>query len=56
MEKMDAKTARIMIWEELRKVARPDSRFSWNFAEFITDYEGTARSFCASRRSIKTQR
>lgn len=41
MEKMDAKTARIMIWEELRKVARPDSRFSWNFAEFITDYEGS---------------
>ncbi|HRX58330.1 MAG TPA: 5-formyltetrahydrofolate cyclo-ligase [Eubacteriales bacterium] len=43
MEKMDAKTARIMIWEELRKVARPDSRFSWDFAEFITDYEGSDR-------------
>ena len=41
MSKMDAKQARIMIWEELRKVARPDSRFSWNFAEFITDYEGS---------------
>lgn len=41
MSRMDAKQARIMIWEELRKVARPDSRFSWNFAEFITDYEGS---------------
>lgn len=29
------------IWAELRKVARPDSRFHWNFAEFITDYEGS---------------
>lgn len=40
-EKLDAKTARTMIWEELLKVARPDSRFSWDFAEFITDYEGS---------------
>ncbi len=38
---MDAATARVMIWEQLRKVARPDSRFSWDFAEFITDYEGS---------------
>ncbi len=38
---MDAKAARIMIWEELLKVARPDSRFSFNFSEFITDYEGS---------------
>ena len=43
MSKMDAKTARIMIWEELRKVAYPDSRFSWDFAEFIADYQGSAR-------------
>lgn len=41
MAKMDAKEARLMIWEELRKVARPDSRFSWDFAEFIADYEGS---------------
>ncbi|MEL7610560.1 MAG: 5-formyltetrahydrofolate cyclo-ligase [Bacillota bacterium] len=38
---MDATTARIQIWEELRKVAKPDSRFSWEFSEFITDYEGS---------------
>lgn len=38
---MDAKEARVKIWEELRKVARPDSRFSWEFSEFITDYEGS---------------
>ena len=29
------------IWAALRTVARPDSRFHWNFAEFITDYEGS---------------
>ncbi len=40
-EKLDAKTARVMIWEQLRKFAKPDSRFSWNFSEFITDYEGS---------------
>jgi 5-formyltetrahydrofolate cyclo-ligase len=40
-QKMQAKEARIMIWEELRKVAKPDSRFAYNFAEFITDYEGS---------------
>ena len=40
-DRMDAATARVMIWEELRKVALPDSRFSWDFAEFIADYEGS---------------
>ncbi len=40
---MDARTARVKIWEELEKVARPDSRFSWDFGEFITDYEGSDR-------------
>lgn len=29
------------VWKDLRKVARPDSRFHWNFAEFIADYEGS---------------
>lgn len=41
MNKMNAADARVKIWEELRKVARPDSRFSWEFSEFITDYEGS---------------
>ena len=41
MEKLTADEARVQIWEKLRKVARPDSRFAWNFAEFITDYEGS---------------
>lgn len=46
---MDANTARVMIWEQLRKVAKPDSRFSWDFGEFIADYEGSdhcAKLFC----------
>lgn len=50
MAKMDAKEARIMIWEELRKVAKPDSRFSWNFAEFIADYEGSEQGAELLRR------
>lgn len=29
------------VWSQLRTVARPDSRFHWNFAEFIADYEGS---------------
>ena len=39
--RMTAAQARVDIWEKLRKVARPDSRFSWEFSEFITDYEGS---------------
>jgi len=38
---MDAKAARLKIWEELLNVARPDSKFSWEFSEFIADYEGS---------------
>ncbi|MGZ3611769.1 MAG: 5-formyltetrahydrofolate cyclo-ligase, partial [Ktedonobacteraceae bacterium] len=35
------------VWNDLRHVARPDSRFHWNFAEFIADYEGS--DVCAQR-------
>ena len=38
--KVDAKTERVRIWEELLKVAKPDSKFSWQFSEFICDSEG----------------
>ena len=37
--KIDAAAERIRIWEELFKVAKPDSKFSWQFSEFITDFE-----------------
>jgi 5-formyltetrahydrofolate cyclo-ligase len=43
MPKIDANTARLMVWNELLKVARPDSRFSFDFNEFITDYEGSEK-------------
>ncbi|HOA88395.1 MAG TPA: 5-formyltetrahydrofolate cyclo-ligase [Propioniciclava tarda] len=33
--------SRQRIWDELLKVARPDSRFHWDFAEFIADFEGS---------------
>lgn len=32
---------RQQVWNELRKVARPDSRFHWNFEEFVPDFEGS---------------
>ena len=47
--KVDAKTERVRIWEELLKVARPDSKFSWQFSEFICDYEETR----SKRQEIK---
>lgn len=32
---------RQIIWEELRKVAKPDSRFHYDFSSFIPDFEGS---------------
>ncbi|MET0702247.1 MAG: 5-formyltetrahydrofolate cyclo-ligase [Mycobacterium sp.] len=29
------------IWSELAKVARPDSRFHWDFSSFIADFDGS---------------
>ncbi len=48
--KMDAKSARIMVWENLRKVARPDSKFGWDFNDFIPDYEGSDKMADLLRR------
>lgn len=42
-ETLDAKTERVRIWEDLLKVAKPDSKFSWQFSEFICDYEGSEK-------------
>ncbi|MQT14800.1 5-formyltetrahydrofolate cyclo-ligase [Segnochrobactrum spirostomi] len=40
---MDHKASvRERVWSELRKVAVPDSRFHFDFAEFIADFEGSA--------------
>lgn len=44
------KMVREKIWERLRPVARPDSRFHLNFSEFIPDFEG---SDDATRRIIE---
>ncbi|MBO0993695.1 methenyltetrahydrofolate synthetase [Bacillus sp. SD088] len=38
---MNAEQAREQIWAELRKVGKPDTRFHWDFAEFIADYVGS---------------
>jgi 5-formyltetrahydrofolate cyclo-ligase len=35
------------VWAALRRVARPDSRFHWDFSSFIADFEGSER--CTER-------
>lgn len=39
-----ASVIRQRIWDKLRPVAKPDSRFHLNFAEFIPDFEGSERA------------
>jgi 5-formyltetrahydrofolate cyclo-ligase len=39
-----AQEIRHRIWENLRPVAKPDSRFHLNFAEFIPDFIGSERA------------
>lgn len=37
------------VWSDLRRVAKPDSRFHWDFTAFIPDFEGSAlcaRTIC----------
>jgi 5-formyltetrahydrofolate cyclo-ligase len=38
---------REQVWAALRKVARPDSRFHWDFSLFIADFDGSEH--CADR-------
>ena len=38
---------REQIWAELAKVARPDSRFHWDFSSFICDFIGSEK--CSDR-------
>jgi len=40
----DKSQARHEVWEALREVARPDSRFHFDFGEFIPDFEGSERA------------
>lgn len=44
---VDTETYRERIWAELAKVARPDSRFHWDFSSFICDFEGSEK--CSDR-------
>lgn len=34
-------TIRRQVWLQLQAIARPDSRFHWDFASFIPDFEGS---------------
>jgi len=38
---VDRNVVRQIVWKELKKVAKPDSRFHLNFAEYITDFIGS---------------
>jgi 5-formyltetrahydrofolate cyclo-ligase len=48
----DRNVSRQKVWDELRAVARPDSRFHYDFAEFITDFEGSDQ---ATQRLIQLE-
>lgn len=39
-----AKLIRQQVWDKLKPVAKPDSRFHLNFAEVIPDFEGSAQA------------
>lgn len=38
---MDKAEARALVWSQLREVAKPDSRFHFNFNEYIPDFAGS---------------
>ena len=38
---MDKDVLRSIVWDKLIKYAKPDSRFHYNFSEFIPDFEGS---------------
>ena len=38
---MTREEARAQVWTKLRRVARPDSRFHYDFNEYIPDFEGS---------------
>ena len=38
---MDKSEARALVWSELVKVAKPDSRFHLDFSEYIPDFDGS---------------
>src|ERR1051325_10962203 len=40
----DRNVSRQNVWNKLRTVARPDSRFHFDFSEFITDFEGSDKA------------
>lgn len=41
---MDKGPIRQRVWSELRRVARPDSRFHFEFSEFIPDFAGSSEA------------
>lgn len=53
LSRLNSKTEKFglrqQVWAELRQVARPDSRFHWNFEEFVPDFAGSEQCAAAIR-------
>lgn len=47
----DREKIRRKVWAELQRVARPDSRFHWDFTAFIPDFEGSEHCVEAIRQT-----
>jgi len=47
VSKEEKASYRLNAWERLKKYARPDSRFHWDFSKFIPDFKGSER--CAEK-------
>ena len=41
LSKIDKTVIRQQVWQELRKVAKPDARFHWDFEAFVPDFENS---------------
>ncbi|MBC8506914.1 MAG: GntR family transcriptional regulator [Chloroflexi bacterium] len=46
----DKSDLRQQVWQELRKVAKPDSRFHWDFEKFVPDFAKSARCVDSIRK------
>ena len=44
MNKQEKQQIRLKVWEKLKNVALPDSRFHLNFEEYIPDFEDSLKA------------
>ena len=53
---MKKANVRELVWKDLIKVARPDSRYHFNFNEYIPDFEGSTKATVRLMRTSYYQR